>query len=761
MCFQIFENQQATVQTLLDNVNDPDKKRYQLLVAQMQSGKSGIFICFAIEMMIIGNVNTVYIITGSRDINLRSQLRNDFNEAIHHYIPIEKKELQKKIIEKQTEIEKIEIEKDVIANNQNRNNDGSGNRYIELDQRVRVINREIGELKKDIDKIDSRINNMKSKFHIMFSQDIKNVTVNNKSLIIHDESHYAQSKNNVPYKQFYNKNGLEHVLHGDFSELERRNIYVLNVSATPFSEIVANNTTRTRDLECKTVVLCKPGIGYKGVQHFRDTNHIIYVNKKIFNMTYFKSTIEKEKNHVSNRYVIVRTHCADKDSHKIQNIARECDYDYISIFGSNENGFDILKRRPAKQTVVHICGKARMGQRLPHGYIAIVFELSKNPNADTVLQGLLGRVCGYYTPRIIEHEQEDSYDTTNEDEDDEYNHLPKIYISDYTREDINKYIDAWDNLDESRIAEIKKATNITSKSFQNIEIDAEGNKWVKIVPFKFTTQQCYWGERGLNRSYDEIVTAIYNSLQENNITHNNNEYDIEQVKRRLLTMITDNSDRIHHRRFSEGGVYDQNNLKEKLDYKILNKLRYTDKFNNCIKQYKTSEVIPFTIYHHDNNNIYFMGYIPYDDSHHKAIKKTLKVEVINKCNYVHTDLIIDEDESIVIPNFNGGQIIAFPFNETHNNYERFKEELVIAIERTFGDNIIPGCSKCISSMSDIDRNKIRSNACGIYLATSIFTDNNIKKLINEIKDSHNVTIKFNKATGRNPNGFKKFKNIIW
>ena len=92
MCFQIFENQQATIKTLLDNVNDPDKKRYQLLVAQMQSGKSGIFICFAIEMMIIGNVNTVYIITGSRDINLRSQLRNDLNEAIHHYIPIEKKE---------------------------------------------------------------------------------------------------------------------------------------------------------------------------------------------------------------------------------------------------------------------------------------------------------------------------------------------------------------------------------------------------------------------------------------------------------------------------------------------------------------------------------------------------------------------------------------------------------------------------------------------------------------------------------------------
>lgn len=749
MCFKIYENQKSTIATLLDNVRSPDKKRYQILLAQMQSGKSGIFICFAIELILRGIIDNVYIITGSRDIELKKQLECDTKQAIRYYRPISKQEKINDISNKRREIQDI--------SDQIRDHNFDRELFMEFDTKKNELQTEIDKLQTEIEEIDVHMKEIEENIHIIWSQDMKKTNQNiKKCLIIHEESHHAQSKNNIPYKHFYDKNDLKNVLHGDFSELDTRDIYILNVSATPFSEIIANKaTTHIYGLDCKTVVLCEPGDDYKGVHHFHDTGHIRYVNKNHLNMQYLKNTMEGEKNRVGNRYIIVRTKCAEKDYDEIKRISVECDYGYISIFGSSENGFDVLTRRPEKPTVVHICGKARMGQRLPHGYIAIAFELSKKPNTDTILQGLLGRMCGYYKPL---DNVNDGYDTPLEDEDDENDHLPIIYISDHSRNDINKYIDTWNNLDESCISQIKNATNIKhKKNIQHIEIDKDGKKWVKIVPFKLNSEQGSWSNN--IEDNEAILTAIHQGLEDNYITHNNNDYDIQQIKSSILRITKEN---ISYRR--KARIYDEDKLKENIDNHISSKCRYTYKFMNCITMYNTTDIKQFTIYHHDDNNIYVMGYIPYDETHHiDIIENNPTVEVINKCNYIQTDLVIDEDEDIIIPNFNGGQIITFPFNETHNNYEKFKENLMIAVCRTIvgNNNYINGCSKCIVSMTDIDRSIIRGTSCGIYLISSIFTDEKIRNLREEIKEFYNVTIKFKKASGRNPNGFKKFKSITW
>ena len=88
-------------------------------------------------------------------------------------------------------------------------------------------------------------------------------------------------------------------------------------------------------------------------------------------------------------------------------IARSNDYEYISVFAtkvgeSASESLEFLKTKPQKQTVVHICGKARMGQVLDKTHIGMVYEQSENPNTDTILQGLLGRMCGYDKPQDIE-----------------------------------------------------------------------------------------------------------------------------------------------------------------------------------------------------------------------------------------------------------------------------------------------------------------------------------------------------------------------
>ena len=79
----------------------------------------------------------------------------------------------------------------------------------------------------------------------------------------------------------------------------------------------------------------------------------------------------------------------------IQTIASSNGCEYVPVFGGSQLGnLEFMKIQPSKTTLVHICGKFRMGQVVPKQYIAMVYEQSKHPNADTILQGLLGRM-GY------------------------------------------------------------------------------------------------------------------------------------------------------------------------------------------------------------------------------------------------------------------------------------------------------------------------------------------------------------------------------
>ena len=157
---------------------------FLVLLAQMQSGKTGAYLQVGFKMLQKRLVKKVVIICGSSDKSLRHQAKEALSEGQNEFID-------------------------------------------DLVDIPREEKREIRELFKGVE--------------VFFSQDLKKTSIiGEETLIIHDESHMAQSKDNRPFKDFYLRNDLNGALTGNFDELRRKKIFVLGVSATPFSEIVAN-----------------------------------------------------------------------------------------------------------------------------------------------------------------------------------------------------------------------------------------------------------------------------------------------------------------------------------------------------------------------------------------------------------------------------------------------------------------------------------------------------------------------------------------
>ena len=179
MAFHVEQRQAGT--EIIDKFTQ--EQPFTVLLAQMQSGKTGTYLFTSLEMVRLGLVKNVAIICGSSDTSLRAQAQSDMDIAFNSF-----------------------LEETMEA----RDMEGS----------LRLHRATIG---------------------VHFSQDLHKIDeIPDESLVVHDESHMAQSKNNIPFKRFYQKNNLDKALMGDFSELRKKNCYILGVSATPFSEIVAN-----------------------------------------------------------------------------------------------------------------------------------------------------------------------------------------------------------------------------------------------------------------------------------------------------------------------------------------------------------------------------------------------------------------------------------------------------------------------------------------------------------------------------------------
>ena len=676
---------------------------FVMLLAQMQSGKTGTYLHFALKAICDDKFDRVLIVCGCSDTALREQSKDDLGKAIRSFAQL------------------FEVSHDL------RNT---------MEDKVTVhFGAQVSKIEDELIKEGKLIEGELSR-----------------TLIIHDESHYAQSKENIPFKQFYKKFGIENALCGDFSILRRNKYAVLNVSATPFSELISNQNVKVMEqnpfgdeivFEEKGVVRLKTGDGYIGVGEFNNSGKIQFSSKPIKEKSHehFIYVLRKYRN--DPKYLVVRTQRAEKDRELVERIADSLGFEYQPIFGgSSEHCFKILEDTPTKTTIIHLCGKARMGQVLCKDHIAMVYEQSKSPNVDTLLQGLLGRCCGYHSNIAID-----------------------IYVSQTIKGEVSKYIEGFANNDISQQQEVLstmtramnvKKTSDFDKNFGNYVQDSEGHWWEKIVPIEFTKEDL--NTSNIGKKYTFLV-------QKNKKPPESMYTDIDIMFSEKPYLVEKNPDKDKILLLLKKGFESRRNLDSKTFVDVETQLKLNEACSNNIrtlggiphilsrkKDTLTDAVALGLICGKDVGYIY--GFVQCEQPSRDKLEIKLST-IEKKCNYSYF-ACEQEDETVIVGN--GAQVIRFP-QESFTDPVIFENSMKNAINRTNEnhENYIHGCVCSISSNWCYSGKEYK----GIRLSKDHYNDSEINKIKKRLESECKVTLKLNKSRGNPGNNSIKYASISW
>ena len=409
------------IMTSFDNV------RWAILIAQMQSGKTFTFLLLACEMIRIGIIESVVIFSGNAELDLKNQLKDkvdgkdgEFYDAYTEYL--------------------------------------MDKHNIRFREACAIATK------------------LKSKIQVLWGSELKKYTVLPiKTLFIWEEAHFAQSKNQNPDK-FLNKLNIS--ADGDINCLQECQNFVLTVSATPFSELSDNIHISPN----KKVVCLRAGCGYNSVKNIRDTN-------KLVPYTSLDDALNQALQIPHSRPMYAMVRITKSNENRVLDIIDKNNWNCIvyDSLGSKETIFKgqeawkNMKHAPDKDTVILLRGKCRMGQNLEKSHVLFVMETAKSVNTDTLLQGLLGRVCGY-----------------SQGSSEIYVYIPqKIYNSG----EINRYIELIDNLEitgEIGVIPNKAMNIIASKVFKTFH---------PIIPFVIENINLSTLPRQRN-----IIHQVYNKI---------------------------------------------------------------------------------------------------------------------------------------------------------------------------------------------------------------------------------------------------------
>jgi hypothetical protein len=636
---------------------------YILFHLIMQGGKTGSYLKAALDLLHDpeSTIDNVVIIGGFSDTALTSQLKRDVKYAIEKY----------------------------------------------------------SEDKHPTNSIEARLlrNLLTKKIKVYTGNELKKMSpLSNNTLVIHDEPHHAAAKTNIPYKYFYKPNNIEKALYGDFTQLKERNIIIISIGATSFAEHISNKKVGldwTEDevsqfnqwvTEKKHVIYGEKGENYYGIADYLRDGRII-----------FENDIEKILSQIENKegYVIIRTW--SKKHMDLQSFALKHNMDYKSLTGGmGEEVFDFLETKPHKMSLVHICGLGRMGKVLCKTHINCVIETSLDPNIDTVLQALPGRMCGYGIPPNI-----------------------KIYVQSNTKDGIEKY-------SRDELCSIDRAMNVTKqKSTSKHTIgyktkDKSGKWWMRTVPIKILPKIHIKFEPGetmqkMINTKEDFTNKINNALaihRDLTATNPDKETIIEQFNLKKSERVISGSVRD-----SDKDGYIERKSKETFDKASQNNTReWCGAFTTLITNNFTSEIETKGSFGLFGNKdvLYLYGYIKTT-----APSKDVKLpDVKPKSNYFPS---IQEDGETL--DSNGGQIISFP-SKTSTNIQLFETELISAIERTIKTNskYIPGIESKISSIYDCGTKQHQ----GIFLDRTIFTKQNNETIVDRLNKKYSIKITQNK-----------------
>jgi hypothetical protein len=207
--------------------------------------------------------------------------------------------------------------------------------------------------------------------------------------------------------QFLEKMGI--LPNGDQVSLVERNNYMLSVSATPFSEASDSILLEQK----KSMITFTPSNEYLGVAKMIENEMIVGYEDPVDCARDFMMSSDERRG--PNSYGIIRIpHDGGKKNVRgsvdYEELARDLEWDVRLYYETDdprrvhsagdeemENEFiELLNEVPERNTLILVKDHCRMGQQLPKQNISFVLETAVRSKTDVLLQGLLGRMCGYH-----------------------------------------------------------------------------------------------------------------------------------------------------------------------------------------------------------------------------------------------------------------------------------------------------------------------------------------------------------------------------
>lgn len=240
------------------------------------------------------------------------------------------------------------------------------------------------------------------KIVVLFRQDFRKLpagTLKN-ALVCVDESHLDQTINQQLDKLL---RAQELSMDGNPVILKAKNVFVLSVSATPYSEISALEHDRSYKKHIEELI---PGPGYYGLEEY------IYAIRihPTYNMVREPNKMMNLLVSIPKKYAVIRLGCGRNARENESYIRTLCRINRYRLLEYNSNRTEIAMTRkeqrinhirfciedePETTTVVLIKGRLRAGKVVSKIHIGFVWEGADQSNSDTIIQGLLGRMCGY------------------------------------------------------------------------------------------------------------------------------------------------------------------------------------------------------------------------------------------------------------------------------------------------------------------------------------------------------------------------------
>lgn len=338
------QQQRAGKQVIDYFIDSNDLCKWVVLFAQMQSGKTETFRFVAAEMLRLSLVKQVVIFSGNAETELKMQL-----------------------------------------NDQNKKNKFFSKYELYLEEILGITSSR--ERLPIMDKIrDSR------NIIIVWGTELKKYNgPTQNTLFIWEESHHAQNVNQCP-DAFLRNVGIS--ADGDEDTLNLKGNYMLSISATPFSEFSDNY----HENQNKKFYRMPPGNGYNSVGRMYNSGRIKSYKDLVSGL---REAFSMQS--ASPKWAIVRASSISAEE-TVRQIASQHSYLAIQydsmhecmVDGVAQTSLEFLKTPPKQNTVVLLKEMCRMGKELDKEHILFCFETAKNSKTDTILQGLLGRCCGYF-----------------------------------------------------------------------------------------------------------------------------------------------------------------------------------------------------------------------------------------------------------------------------------------------------------------------------------------------------------------------------